>query len=97
MRSTSEATYPSPTARRANGAAEPGLVAMSIARKLSWLVVPGTYLTPEGCSCGRPRCVRPGAHPVDAHWRLAATTDEQTIAWWWRRIRSAASWSTNGR
>jgi hypothetical protein len=78
-------------AQRANGAADPGLAAVDIARSLSWPVVPGTYLTAEGCSCGRPRCGRPGAHPADAHWRLAASTDEQTIARWWRRDPAATA------
>jgi hypothetical protein len=49
----------------------------------SWPVVPGAFPLGGGCSCGRLDCRRPGAHPFDDHWRLAATTDAQTIRWWW--------------
>jgi hypothetical protein len=39
-----------------------------------WSVVPGAFRTgPDGCSCGRAYCSRPGAHPATADWRNRAT------------------------
>jgi hypothetical protein len=35
------------------------------------------------CTCGRPGCPVPGAHPLDPGL-LAATRDERMVRWWWR-------------
>jgi hypothetical protein len=56
-----------------------------------WPVVPGAAGYGAGgqaggasCSCPRPDCPTPGAHPHDPPL-LAATTDVRMVRWWWRR------------
>lgn len=41
-----------------------------------------------GCSCARPDCPVPGAHPLDPAL-LAATTDHRMVNWWWTERPSA--------
>lgn len=45
---------------------------------------PGIARSPreEPCSCPRPDCVVPGAHPHDPGL-LAATSDPRMVRWWW--------------
>ena len=42
-----------------------------------------------GCSCGRADCASPAKHPRTRHGLHDATTDEKTIAAWWRRWPTA--------
>ncbi|WP_101254040.1 bifunctional DNA primase/polymerase [Streptomyces barkulensis] len=69
--------------------------ALVCATRWGWPVLPGVApresrrLTarqsgqPRGrCSCPRPDCVVPGAHPFDPELP-AATTDERMVRWWW--------------
>ncbi|CAL9438354.1 hypothetical protein SUDANB105_02179 [Streptomyces sp. enrichment culture] len=48
-----------------------------------WDVVPGARAAAGLCSCGRPDCRAPGAHPLDFASRVpaGATLDEVTDAW----------------
>jgi hypothetical protein len=48
-----------------------------------WDVVPGARAAAGACSCGRPDCRAPGAHPLDfaQEVRAGATLDEVTEAW----------------
>ncbi|MFD2687402.1 bifunctional DNA primase/polymerase [Streptomyces phyllanthi] len=48
-----------------------------------WDVVPGARATAGACSCGRPDCDEPGAHPLAfaPPVRAGATLDEVTAAW----------------
>ncbi|MGY1578760.1 bifunctional DNA primase/polymerase [Streptomyces sp. MN13] len=48
-----------------------------------WDVVPGARSAAGLCSCGRPDCQAPGAHPLDFAPRVpaGATLDEVTDAW----------------
>ncbi|MFF5044532.1 bifunctional DNA primase/polymerase [Streptomyces nigra] len=48
-----------------------------------WDVVPGARATAGVCSCGRPGCAAPGAHPLDLAPVIpaGATLDEVTKAW----------------
>ncbi|MEV5310268.1 bifunctional DNA primase/polymerase [Streptomyces sp. NPDC052610] len=48
-----------------------------------WDVVPGARAAASLCSCGRPDCRAPGAHPLDFAPRVpaGATLDEVTDAW----------------
>src|SRR6266508_4264956 len=49
-----------------------------------WSVVPGAFRTGSGqCSCGRPSCPRPGAHPVTPDWRTRATNRVEVIRAHW--------------
>jgi hypothetical protein len=37
-----------------------------------------------GCSCGSPRCARPGKHPRGFYGLKSASSDlERVEAWWW--------------
>ncbi|WP_052847436.1 bifunctional DNA primase/polymerase [Streptomyces avicenniae] len=57
--------------------------ALRYARDWRWPVLPGALGAPDGtCSCARPDCVVPGAHPADPPL-LAATTDPAMVHWWW--------------
>ncbi|MGW1955589.1 bifunctional DNA primase/polymerase [Streptomyces sp. NPDC001920] len=48
-----------------------------------WDVVPGARAAASGCSCGRPDCRAPGAHPLEfaPEVRAGATLDEAAKAW----------------
>lgn len=48
-----------------------------------WDVVPGARASAGSCSCGRPECREPGAHPLEFAPRLpaGATLDDVTRAW----------------
>ncbi|MTE20090.1 DNA primase [Streptomyces sp. TRM43335] len=85
--------------------------ALVYATRWGWPVVPGvpprnsTRRTtvrrsgqPTGrCSCPRPDCVVPGAHPFDPEL-LAATTDERMVRWWWtNRSDAPVLLATGGR
>lgn len=60
-----------------------------------WEVVPGAYLLPghrvarDGatdpprCSCRRPDCPAPGAHPADPDWLDQASSHPAAVNWWW--------------
>jgi hypothetical protein len=48
-------------------------------------VLPVHTPAPEGCSCGRPECDRPGKHPRLRHGLTEATTDLRRIEIWWSR------------
>lgn len=50
--------------------------------ELAWPTVLGHRPLAEGagCSCGRPQCPEPGAHPISPHWRDEATADPQAVA-----------------
>lgn len=51
---------------------------------LNWRVIPCHTPTPEGgCSCGSPKCKKPGKHPRLRNWQNQATTDPEQIAKWW--------------
>jgi hypothetical protein len=56
-----------------------------------WAVVPGAVLVRQGriwaCACGDPDCELPGDHPVHSDWPERASTDVETIAWWWSGSR----------
>jgi hypothetical protein len=61
--------------------------AMAYATRWTWQVVPGAGLDPRSpggrdCSCDRPDCPVPGAHPHDPGL-LAATDDARMVRWWW--------------
>jgi hypothetical protein len=68
--------------------------AITCVEQWRWPVVPGALPeTPEpseegaaplgtGCSCPRPDCPVPGAHPFDPPL-LAATTEPRMVRWWW--------------
>ncbi|MEZ0092823.1 bifunctional DNA primase/polymerase [Streptacidiphilus sp. EB129] len=63
--------------------------ATTCARDWRWPVVPGALPGAPGadgeqCSCPRPDCPTPGAHPHDPSL-LAATTDARMVRWWWGR------------
>ncbi|HZG04647.1 MAG TPA: bifunctional DNA primase/polymerase [Streptomyces sp.] len=53
---------------------------------------------PRGrCSCPRPDCAVPGAHPFDPGL-LAATTDARMVRWWWtNRPHAPVLLATGGR
>jgi hypothetical protein len=66
--------------------------AVSYATERHWPVAPGACLASDApaergaqppCSCGRPDCRAPGAHPANPWWQAQATTDEATVRWWW--------------
>ncbi|MFE9019327.1 bifunctional DNA primase/polymerase [Streptomyces sp. NPDC007808] len=48
-----------------------------------WDVVPGARAAARACSCGRPDCRAPGAHPLEfaPEVRAGATLDEAAKAW----------------
>lgn len=59
--------------------------ALSYAEK-GWAVLPLHHPTPQGCSCGRPKCATPGKHPFARcvpRGSLDATTDPALIRQWW--------------
>ncbi|MCX9190261.1 DNA primase [Carbonactinospora thermoautotrophica] len=71
-----------------------------------WDVAPGTHPVPRwsglvtssvGCSCGRPDCRAPGAHPIDPCWLARATDDPTTVEWWWSRYPNASIVLPTGR
>lgn len=85
--------------------------ALVCATRWGWPVLPGVApresprrLTarqsgqPRGrCSCPRPDCTVPGAHPFDPEL-LAATTDERMVRWWWaNRPDAPVLLATGGR
>ncbi|MET8503823.1 bifunctional DNA primase/polymerase [Streptomyces sp. NPDC004787] len=58
---------------------------------------PGLVPALVECACPDPRCVVPGAHPLDPGL-LAATTDARMIRWWWtRRPEAPVLLATGGR
>ena len=62
--------------------------ALAYAEERHWPVAPGSYLVQDDrtvlqCSCGRPDCPAPGAHPANPWWRAQASIDAGTIRWWW--------------
>jgi hypothetical protein len=60
--------------------------AVSYATRLGWPVFPGTSITGDGqCSCGRPDCLRPGAHPQHSLGWRAASCDVVTVMQSWQR------------
>ncbi|HEX5495716.1 MAG TPA: bifunctional DNA primase/polymerase [Mycobacteriales bacterium] len=60
-----------------------------------WAVAPGAYLLAgrradrgvpvrsHRCSCLRPACPAPGAHPIDPDWAGQATSRAAAVDWWW--------------
>jgi Bifunctional DNA primase/polymerase, N-terminal len=58
------------------------------AEERHWPVAPGAYLVPDermqqACSCGRPDCPTPGAHPCNPWWPAQASPDPATVEWYW--------------
>lgn len=60
-------------------------IALQYAATRGWRVFPLYDLSSGACSCGNPECGRQsGKHPRTPTGHLAATTDPQQIAAWWR-------------
>jgi hypothetical protein len=60
--------------------------AQAYARRMSWPVAQGTWLTPRrACSCGESGCARPGGHPLSVAWSLEATRDAEILGRLWDR------------
>ena len=58
--------------------------ALAYATVRGWPVFPLHNLLPDGqCSCGDPKCKKPGKHPRTAHGFKDATTDQAQIVRWW--------------
>ena len=58
--------------------------ALSYARR-GWAVIPLHTPIDGQCCCGSNSCPSAGKHPRTAHGVRDATTDEATIATWWKR------------
>jgi len=52
-------------------------------------VLPVHTPVPDGCSCDRPGCDRPGKHPRLRHGLTDASTDPRQIEIWWSRWPAA--------
>jgi hypothetical protein len=50
-----------------------------------WPILPLHWPVDGRCSCGKADCQSPGKHPLTAHGKDDATTDADTIRWWWKR------------
>nr|WP_202511799.1 bifunctional DNA primase/polymerase [Streptomyces sp. SID3343] len=66
-----------------------------------WDVVPGTSVV-EGtagrrCSCSRPRCATPGAHPIMRDWAVQAASSPALVRRWWAEHPDAAILLPAGR
>lgn len=54
--------------------------------RMGWPVHPVHWIKDDGrCSCRDVACAHPGKHPLTAHGKDDATTDEATIESWWNR------------
>jgi hypothetical protein len=60
--------------------------AMAYAR-LCWPILPTHGIGFDGvCTCGHPRCDRPGKHPARTNYKAMATTDAATLTSYWRLV-----------
>lgn len=49
----------------------------------AWKVFPLHSVVNGACTCGKPKCARPGKHPLTPNGLKDGTTDETTIRRWW--------------
>jgi hypothetical protein len=62
----------------------PAAAALRLA-SLAWPVFPLHTPTPDGCSCARPDCEKPGKHPRTRRGLHAASTSSAEVIAWWTR------------
>ncbi|MEV7087555.1 bifunctional DNA primase/polymerase [Streptomyces sp. NPDC093085] len=75
--------------------------AVRYAEERHWDVFPGTWLVRvpggEQCSCGRPECGSPGAHPVGTGWAGLATGSPAAVRRMWAKEPGASVLLPTGR
>lgn len=62
-----------------------------------WDVVPGARATAGSCSCGRPGCRAPGAHPLDSAPEIPAGSPPDNVSEIWAGFPGAAMMLPVGR